>query len=108
MGGLKLLVVLLLAWMHSAFALDITEQDLLSPDEAFRFSADVVDPGTLRVTWDIADGYYLYRDRIRFSTDTPGIDLHEAELPAGEIKDDEFFGRLSIYRHQAVVTIPVD
>ena len=51
-------------------------------------------------------GYYLYRDRIRFNTDTPGIELREAELPAGEIKDDEFFGRLAIYRHQAVVTIP--
>jgi thiol:disulfide interchange protein DsbD len=105
-GCLKLFVALLLASIQSAFALDITEQDLLSPDEAFRFSADVVDPGTLRVTWDIADGYYLYRDRIRFSTDNPGIELREAQLPAGEIRDDEFFGRLAIYRHQAVVTIP--
>jgi thiol:disulfide interchange protein DsbD len=105
-GCLKLFAALLLASMQSAFALGITDQELLSPDEAFRFSADVVEPGTLRVTWDIADGYYLYRDRIRFSTGTPGIELRDADLPAGEIKNDEFFGRLSIYRHQAVVTIP--
>jgi len=103
---LTLLALLLATAMQTAFALDSAEQDLLSPDQAFRFSAKVADTGTLRVSWDIADGYYLYRDRIRFSTDTPGIELHEAELPAGEIKDDEFFGRLAIYRHQAVVTIP--
>ncbi len=106
MSYLKLLAVLLVLIMPAAFALDSLEQDLLTPDQAFRFSADIVDPATLRVTWDIADGYYLYRDRIRFSTDTPGIELGEVVLPAGEIKDDEFFGRLTIYRKQAVVSIP--
>jgi thiol:disulfide interchange protein DsbD len=92
--------------MPPAFALDSTEQDLLTPDQAFGFSAEIMDPSTIRVTWDIADGYYLYRDRIRFSTDTSGIELREAALPAGEIKDDEFFGKLTIYRKQAAVTIP--
>jgi thiol:disulfide interchange protein DsbD len=107
MSTLKLLVALHVLAMPAAYALDSLEQDLLTPDQAFGFSADVVDPATIRVTWKIADGYYLYRDRIRFSTDTPGTELREAELPAGEIKDDEFFGKLAIYRKQAVVTIPV-
>ena len=106
MSRLILLAMLLLAAVQSAFALDSTEQELLSPDEAFRFSVDVVEAGTLRVTWDIADGYYLYRDRIRFGSDTPGITLREAKLPAGEIRNDEFFGPISIYRHRVVATIP--
>ena len=106
MNFLKRLAALLVLVMPAAFALDSVDQDLLKPDQAFRFSADIVDPATIRVTWDIADGYYLYRDRMRFSTDTPGIELREAALPAGELKDDEFFGKLSIYRKQAVVTIP--
>jgi thiol:disulfide interchange protein DsbD len=104
---LKRLAILLVLVMPPALALDSVEQDLLEPDQAFRFSADLVDPATIRVSWDIADGYYLYRDRIRFSTDTPGIELRDADLPPGEIKDDEFFGKLAIYRKQAVVTIPV-
>ena len=104
---LKRFAALLVLVMPAAFALGSVEQDLLEPDQAFRFSADLVDPATIRVTWDIADGYYLYRDRIRFSTDTPGIELREAELPPGEIKNDEFFGKIAIYRKQAVVTIPV-
>ena len=104
----RLAALLVLAMlMPPALALDSIEQDLLKPDQAFRFSAELVDPATIRVTWDIADGYYLYRDRIRFSTDTPGIELRDAVLPAGKIKDDEFFGKLAIYRKQAVVTIPV-
>jgi thioredoxin:protein disulfide reductase len=103
---LKRLAALLVLVIPPALALD-SGQDLLEPDQAFRFSADIVNPDTIRVSWDIADGYYLYRDRIRFSTDTPGIELRETELPPGEIRNDEFFGKLAIYRKQAVVTIPV-
>ena len=106
MSHLNLFAVLLALAIPTAHALDVMEQDLLAPDQAFRFSADVASPGTIRATWDIADGYYLYRDRMRFSTATPGIELREAELPAGEIKDDEFFGRLAIYREKVSVTIP--
>jgi thiol:disulfide interchange protein DsbD len=107
MIALKRLVALLVLVIPPALALDSVEQDLLKPDQAFRFSADLVNPATIQVNWDIADGYYLYRDRIRFSTDTPGIELGEAELPPGQIKNDEFFGKLAIYRNQAVVKIPV-
>ena len=106
MNILKLFAALLILAMPPAFALDSAEQDLLTPDQAFGFSAEIMDPATIQVTWDIADGYYLYRDRIRFSTNTPGIELREAILPPGKIKDDEFFGKLAIYRKQAVVTIP--
>ena len=49
----------------------------------------------------------MYRDRIRFSTDTPGVALGEASLPAGNIKDDEFFGKIAIFRKQVTATIPV-
>jgi thiol:disulfide interchange protein DsbD len=106
MSMLKLLAILLVPVMPAASALDSEDQELLAPDQAFRFSAELADPARIQVTWDIAEGYYLYRDRIGFSSNTPGIELREAELPAGEIKDDEFFGRLAIYRKQAVITVP--
>jgi thiol:disulfide interchange protein DsbD len=89
-----------------AIAIDTLEQELLNPDEAFSFTASIKDSSTLQVTWDIAADYYMYRDRMRFSTDTPGIELGEPGLPPGKIKHDEFFGDIAVYRKQAVVTVP--
>jgi len=88
-------------------AVDGPEPELLQPDQAFRFSAAANDTTSVQVTWDIADGYYLYRDRLRFSSATPGIALGEPKLPAGQIRDDEFFGKIAIYRNQAAITIPI-
>ena len=83
------------------------EQELLEPDQAFAISVSVVDDATLQVHWDIADGYYMYRDRMRFSTESPGVELGEPQLPPGKIKDDEFFGQIATFRKQVTITIPV-
>jgi len=86
---------------------DNPEQELLEAEQAFAFSASVQDDSTLQVNWKIADGYYMYRDRLRFSSETPGIELGEPSLPAGKIKNDEFFGKIAIFRDQVTATIPV-
>ncbi|MDX2457165.1 MAG: protein-disulfide reductase DsbD [Gammaproteobacteria bacterium] len=86
---------------------DNVEPELLAPEQAFAFSATVQDGSTLQVSWKIADGYYMYRDRLRFSSETPGIELGEPSLPAGKIKDDEFFGKIATFRNQVTATIPV-
>ncbi len=83
------------------------EDDLLPPDEAFRISVTDDGDAALLVSWEIADGYYLYRDRMRFSTATPGFELGVPELPEGRIKEDEFFGKIAIYRNSVAVRIPV-
>ena len=106
----KLSGILLALLSASATALDNIdnlEPELLEPDQAFEFSATVEDGSTLQASWKIADGYYLYRDRIRFSTDTPGIELGEPDLPAGKIKDDEFFGKIATFRNQVTASIPI-
>jgi thiol:disulfide interchange protein DsbD len=87
--------------------LDNPEQELLEPEQAFAFSTAVQDDSTLQASWKIADGYYMYRDRIRFSSETPGIELGEPSLPAGKIKHDEFFGNIATFRNQVTATIPV-
>jgi len=81
--------------------------ELLDPDKAFAISAQINDD-TVQVTWTIAPGYYMYRDRIRFSTDTPGIGLGDAKLPPGTIKEDEFFGKIAIFRDSVTATIPLE
>jgi thiol:disulfide interchange protein DsbD len=108
--SLSALLCLLLLMAGNVLALDEIdglEDELLEPDKAFAIDISSVDDSTLQVTWDIADGYYMYRDRIRFSTDTPGMQLGEPSLPAGKIKDDEFFGKIAVFRNQVTATIPV-
>ncbi len=74
------------------------EEELLEPDKAFPFNATVQD-GMVNAEWTMPDGYYLYRSKIRLTTNTPGVSLGEPQLPAGKVKQDEFFGEVEIYRH---------
>jgi thiol:disulfide interchange protein DsbD len=82
------------------------EDDLLEPDKAFVYSATLVDPGNAEVHFQIAKGYYLYRKKFKFSADL-GVKLGTPELPAGKIKNDEYFGRIETYHDDLRFRIPV-
>ncbi|MGH8712706.1 MAG: protein-disulfide reductase DsbD N-terminal domain-containing protein [Casimicrobiaceae bacterium] len=79
----------------------------MSPDKAFHFSARAVDAQTVEARFTIADGYYLYRDKIHFSVDPANGALVTAALPAGQIKEDPFFGRVETYRGGMTVKLAV-
>jgi thiol:disulfide interchange protein DsbD len=81
-------------------------QDFLEPEAAFRFSARMADAGTAEISFDIADGYYMYRDRFRFTAD--GARLGAPELPPGKVKFDRTFGKeMETYRGRVTVRLPV-
>ena len=82
------------------------EPKLLPNERAFAFSARGVDERTVEARFVIADGYYLYRDRIKFTVD-PGA-LGPPSLPPGKMKEDQFFGKVETYRNQLVVKLPLD
>ena len=106
----SLLLLLLAVMTPGAFAIDLlgtAGDDLLEPDRAFAINSMVVDEDTVSVSWTIADGYYLYRDRVKFSSATDGITLGTPDMPPGKIKDDEFFGKIAIFRNTVTATIPV-
>ena len=78
-----------------------SQDELLPADQAFRFSAEVENGNTVRVDWQIADGYYLYREKFRFSLlDAPGIRLGRIDIPHGKPKEDEAFGTVEVFYHQ--------
>ena len=77
----------------------------LRPEQAFRFSAKAVDKDTVEARFTIADGYYLYREKIHFALEPPKGALFTPALPAGVIKQDEFFGRVETYRNSMVVNL---
>ena len=83
------------------------EDDLLPPEKAFKFSAVMAEPGIAEVRYQIADGYYMYRDKFRFSAQPAGASLGVPQLPAGKIKEDEYFGKVETYRHEVAIRVPV-
>ena len=88
--------------------LGIAGDDLLPPDEAFMPMAESTDGRSIRVKWRIADGYYLYRDKMGLTlTEADGVELGPVATPEGEEKEDEFFGRIQVYYGSAEATAPL-
>lgn len=89
-------------------AVAATEDDLLEPDKAFALTTRVVDANTLEASWKIAPGYYLYRDKLKFEPLDAAIALKPAVLPAGKVKEDQFFGKTEIYIKNVKVRLPIE
>jgi len=77
----------------------------LAVDQAFKFSA-ALKGNEIIARWDIADHYYMYRDKFKFYAD--GATLGEATLPPGEEKHDEAFGDVMVFKHMVEIAIPVE
>lgn len=108
-GFTRKIGALLASWVMGVSALvaqGIDESTLLPVEQAFQPSAEIAADGRLQVGFKIADGYYLYRERLKFSAAAP-VSLGEAELPAGEIKDDPNLGRTEVYHRDVQALLPV-
>ena len=87
-------------------AVQAAEPDLLEPEQAFRFSARVLDGQTIEARYQIADGYYLYKEKIKFQAEPADTVLGTPQLPAGKVKQDEYFGKVETYRGNLVIRLP--
>lgn len=88
------------------FGASFAETDFLEPEQAFQFSSQQVAPDTITVTYVIADGYYMYRERFKF--EALGATLGQPIIPAGQVHFDETFQKnVETYRGTVVVQIPV-
>jgi thiol:disulfide interchange protein DsbD len=81
------------------------EDDFLPPDVAFRVAAGVEDK-VMRVRWVIADGYYLYRQKIEIKAESPDLVVGAPALPKGIVKIDPYLGTQEIYEQQLEATVP--
>jgi thiol:disulfide interchange protein DsbD len=88
-----------------ACAVPAPAQNPLPPDRAFRFSARLIDARTVEARFAIADGYYLYRDKIHFAAEPASAGLSIPALPGGTVKEDPFFGHVETYRGEVVVNL---
>lgn len=80
--------------------------DFLPVEEAYRLAVEVESNGDLRLYWQIADTYYLYRHSLEFSLTENGKPISlEASLPPGLERTDEFFGDVSVYYGDADINL---
>lgn len=82
--------------------------DFLPVDQAFKVQAIEDADNTVSIRFSNADGYYLYRHRLSFSTDSPGVSFGEAQLPKGTARSDEFFGDIEAYYGNLDIRLPVN
>ena len=82
--------------------------NLLEPEKAFRFSARALDASSVEVSFTIADGYYMYRERFKFAADgNPSVRLGSPEFPRGTPHKDEYFGETQVYRKNVRIRLPL-
>ena len=98
--------LLTVLFLLCSWAAQAGEPDLLEPEQAFKFSARVVDDQTLELRYQIAEGYYLYREKFKFQAEPADVVLGTPQLPAGKVKQDEYFGKVETYRHDLVIKLP--
>ncbi len=84
------------------------DEGFLKPEQAFKLSLQARDAQTLLADFEVAPGYYLYRERISFKLKAGASgSISSVELPRGEMKNDANFGDMEVYHQpfQALVKL---
>ena len=97
----KFIFLLLFVFINFAYA----NEELLPGDEAFRFKAQLVND-EIHLNWDIAKGYYLYKEKIKIASEQ-SEELGVIKMPEAQVIDDEFFGKIGTYRNATSAIIPI-
>ena len=90
----------------SSSSLLSNEHEFLKVDQAFVFDYYQNNKGKLEITFNIKDGYYLYRHQFKASSDTATFE--PLSLPQGIEHEDEFFGVQQIFEGNLAFTIDLN
>jgi len=100
---MRILFVFLLLFGQLAQA-----EEFLDPAVAFKPSVRALDGQTVEISYEMAKGYYLYRDKFRFAVDGESTTLGAPVFPKGKEKDDENFGKVEVYYKTVTIRVPVE
>lgn len=59
----------------------------------------------LELSWTIAEGYYLYKEKIKLVG--VAVSFSHPTMPVGEPHEDEYFGKTEIYRKSLTIKVPL-
>ncbi|OOF36259.1 protein-disulfide reductase DsbD [Rodentibacter heidelbergensis] len=77
----------------------------LKVEEAFPFSAQISsDKKQLQIRWEMAEGYYLYQDKITAKIDGSAHSLSVNFNQKAEIHEDPYFGRVAVFTQPFVAS----
>ncbi len=82
------------------------QPEFLRPEQAFQVSVEPADAHHVRIHWVIADGYYLYRARLKVLSKENPQALGVPAFPPGLPHQDDYFGTQEIYRQSLDVLVP--
>jgi thiol:disulfide interchange protein DsbD len=85
-------------------ALTAAEPDFLEPEQAFPLTVKAVDDTHLEVRVAIANGYYVYKNKLKLAADR-GVILEKPDFPTPKIKTDAHFGEVETYRGELVLPV---
>ena len=83
------------------------EEEYLDVDQAFALTHEALSANNIQLNWRIADGYYLYKQRIKVEPAGDTKVIGAVVLPKGEAHSDEYFGEQEIYRQSLDATFSV-
>ncbi len=86
----------------------VKQPAFLPPDQAFGFDVTMRDARTLQASFIVTPGYYLYRDKIRFTVKDGAAGITAVKLPKGEMKHDANFGDMEVFHQSFQVEITLD
>lgn len=82
------------------------EDRLLDPEQAFRLDVSASAPDRIVARLAPANGYYLYRDKLRFRLqDADGVSIRSVDTPSGEVKNDPTFGKTEVYKTPVTIEL---
>ncbi|MCK5924904.1 MAG: protein-disulfide reductase DsbD [Methylococcales bacterium] len=80
---------------------NLLDDELLAAEEAFQLKVTVKDDKTLALHWTIAEGYYLYREKVQLKlVQQTAVELETYTIPHGLSKKDVAFGEVEIFYQQ--------
>ena len=82
----------------------VDEPQFLDVDQAFVFDFNQ-QSDTLTLTFDIADGYYLYLKQFKFVSKQ--AEIGDPTFPRGVMIEDEFFGESEVFYDRVSITLPI-
>ncbi|WP_157663154.1 protein-disulfide reductase DsbD [Kushneria marisflavi] len=80
-----------------------SDGNFLPVDQAFTYKA-WREGNTIKVGFESADAYYLYRHRFGLESDRADITLSAPDIPRGEAIHDEFLGDVEVFHHPLIMT----
>lgn len=81
------------------------QTDFLPVAQAFRFGVVSANEQQIRIQFDIAAQYYLYRHRFDFRLSDGASRIRDVIFPDGIAKQDEFFGDVEVYYNRVEIIL---